>query len=215
MWSRPIASFGLLPIPRIAVRHTLVFLFLLLLAGPAVAQTGEPAPTHAELLSNLTAACLEVAVEDTPSFRFLPQGASDLVSSPLVASWTQAGKTVYREPSDAAVSLLVVTTDQAAVDLQRLGRSRVRRTVTIDVTWWMSSFEGDVVGTDTCRSSLTDELTRVEAEAMAVNGSSILDPALPPRSRLMRAAQPVVLLGASAVGTYLLFNLRSQRSDNG
>lgn len=190
-------------------------LCLLALATPVFAQSGTPAPTHVDALADLTAECLETAVAETSSFRFMAQGATDLVSSPLVAEWTRTGKTVYREPSEAPAPLLVVTTDRALVDLQRENRHLLNRTVSVDLTWWMSSPEGEVTGTDTCRSSRTDTLTRDEAKSMVVAGSSVLDPAIPARSRLMQAAQPAVLLGATAVGTYLLFNLRSRRSDDG
>lgn len=193
--------------------------FVLILSGfiittPCFAQSGDSA-THADVLAQLTFSCLDQAVDDVEAFRFLPQGATELSASPVVSAWTDAGKTVFREPSEAEAPLLVATTDQASIDLERSGRRMVRRTASIDLTWWLSSVEGDVIGTDTCRSSVSDELSRDAARSMAVSGSSVLDPKLPPKSRLLHAAEPVVLLGATAVGTYLLFNLRSRRSDDG
>lgn len=197
------------------VRRLLIILSLLVLPAPAFAQTGESAPPHADVLADLTSECLEPAITAPSSFRFLAQGATDLVASSLVAAWTREGKTVFIQPPDTPVALLVATTDQAVVDLKRDGRRMLTRTVSVDLTWWLSSPEGDVIGTDTCRSSSRDSLTRSQAESMAVDGSSVLDPSLPPRSRLVHAAQPVVLLAGTAVGTYLLFNLRSRRSDDG
>lgn len=91
----------------------------------------------------------------------------------------------------------------------------VRRDVSVDLTWWLSSVEGNVVGTATCRERSDDVLSRDEARGFAVEGSPVLDPDLPRRSRILGAVEPVVLLGATAVGTYLLFNLRSRRSDDG
>ena len=200
---------------ELLVRRLFVILSLLVVSTPAFAQSGESEASHVDVLAALTADCLEPIIAGSTSFRFLAQGATDLVASPLVGSWTRAGKSVFLQPSEVSAPLLVVTTDQAMVDLQRDGRRKLKRTVSIDLTWWLSSPEGDVTGTNTCRSSTSDSLTRDQAKWMAVDGSSVLDPTIPPRSRLLQAAQPVVLLGATAVGTYLLFNLRSRRSDNG
>ena len=200
---------------ELLVRRLLITLSLLVISTPAFAQSGDSGVSHADVLAVLTADCLEPVIAESSSFRFLAQGATDLVASPLVGSWARAGKNVFLQPSEAPAPLLVVTTDKAEVDLQRDGRRKLKRTVSIDLTWWLSSIDGDVTGTDTCRSSKSDSLTRDQAERMAVDGSPILDPTIPPRSRLMHAAQPVVLLGATAVGTYLLFNLRSRRSDDG
>ena len=205
-----------MPFP-VFLRITLFLVSLLVYtSNPASAQT---APSHTERLAELTMSCLETAVDGASSFRFLPQGQTPLVASPLVAAWTSNGKTVFLEPSDAEAAarapLLVVTTDQSTVMLSRSGRNDVRRDVSVDLTWWLSSAAGDVVGTDTCREDRDDVLSREDAHEFAVEGSPVLDPDIPRRSRLLGAVEPVVLLGATAVGTYLLFNLRSRRSDDG
>lgn len=191
---------------------------ILLLCTTQSAQA-QSSPSHEAMLTRVTAACLEQAVAEQRSFRFLSQGVTDRVASPLVAGWTENGRAVYLEPSDASAPLLVVTTDQSGVSLHRVDGNTVRREARVDLTWWLSSMEGDVLSTDTCRDVVADELSRTEAAALAVEGDPVFNPDLPPKSRLWngvrRAAEPVVLLGATAVGTYLLFNLRSRRSDNG
>jgi len=192
---------------------------LFLVLSTVLSSQAQVPPSHEALLADVTAGCLERAVQDRGAFRFLPQGATDRVASPLVASWTDGGKTVYLEPSDASAPLLVVTTDQSDITLSRIDGNTVRREARIDLTWWLSSNEGDVLATDTCRDARSDELSRADATALAVEGSPVFNPDLPPKSRMWngvrKVAEPVVLLGATAVGTYLLFNLRSRRSDNG
>lgn len=183
------------------------------------AQSSLQPPSHESLLASVTERCLEEAVSDHRAFRFLAQGATDHVASPLVAAWTEEDLTVYLEPSEAPVPLLVVTTDRSAVTLHRANRRTVRREVVVDLTWWLSSAGGNVLDTRTCREAANDRLSRKQAKTLAVEGSPIFDPDLPARSRVWagieRTMEPVILLGATAIGTYLLFNLRSRRSDTG
>lgn len=200
------------PPNRMTVQRVVLVILLLLCIAPS---TRAQQASHSLRLAEVTAGCLEAAIETQDAFRFLAQGQSELVASPLVSTWTREGKSVYLEPSDVEAPLLVVTTDRSDVTLLREGRSAVRRIVSVDLTWWLSSVEGDVLATDTCREAIEDRLTRADARALAVDGSPVLDPALPRKSRILGAAEPIVLLGATAVGTYLLFNLRSRRSDDG
>ena len=192
---------------------------LALCTAPRVQAQTVPSRSHASLLASVTEGCLEKAVGGQTAFRFLAQGATEPIASVLVAAWTSAGKTVYLQPSEAAVPLLVVTTERSAITLGRTDGGMLTRRAAVDLTWWLSSAGGDVLATHTCRDQLSDHLSRAEAKRLAVPGSQLFDPDLPPRSRLLHTArrimEPAVLLGATAVGTYLLFNLRSRRSDTG
>lgn len=204
------------------MRTSLILASLILFsAAPAKAQTSGPA-SHAETLADLGYGCLVEAVAMHQDFRFQAQGmlagngsgGSDLMSSPLAARWTRDGKTVYRMPSDQDSPLLVMTIDRADVDLSRNGRRQVNRTVSLDLTWWLSAGDGALIDTQSCSESREDVLTREEARSLADLRSPVTNPDLPPRSRVKQALEPVVLIGATAVGTYLLFNLRSRRADN-
>ncbi|MDA0378512.1 MAG: hypothetical protein O2899_03380 [Bacteroidetes bacterium] len=197
---------------RLAPTFILVFLSVL----PARAQDA-----HADRLAGLAATCLVEVVSPLDAFRFQPQGVlagasgTDLISSPLAATWTRAGHRVHRNPDGAELPLLVLTMDRAAVSYRRSGRRNVVRESALALTWWLSGADGAVQGTDACHLSEEDILTRDAARSLADRRSTITDPALPPRSRLRQAIEPAVLLGATAVGTYLLFHLRSRRADNG
>ncbi len=198
---------------------SLLLFGLLVIAQHSHAQSSMQPPSHEALLAGVTERCLEQAVSGHTAFRFRAQGATDRVASPLVARWTAQERTVYLEPSEAPVPLLVVTTDRSDVTLYRADRNAVRREVMVDLTWWLSSAGGDVLDTQTCRDAVSDRISRSQARALAVEGSPIFDPGLPARSRVWagieRTMEPVILLGATAIGTYLLFNLRSRRSDTG
>ena len=202
------------------MRTCLLLICLVLFSAlQAKAQASGP-ESHAETLAELGYACLAEAVSAQDAFRFQAQGmlagnGIDLLSSPLAARWTRDGKTVYRMPSEQDAPLLVVTIDRADIDMARNGRRHIDRTVALDLTWWLSAEDGALIDTQSCSKSRDDGLTREQARSLADPRSPVTNPDLPPRSRFKQALEPVVLIGATAVGTYLLFNLRSRRADNG
>ena len=203
------------------MRPLLILLLLLpVLASPASGQSASD-PGHVETLARLGASCLAEIVSQQDQFRLQTQGTlsgtsgTDMLSSPWAAAWTSEGKTVFMQPSDAVAPLLVITVDRAELMLKRSGRKHVERHDSMNLTWWLSDTDGQLLGTDSCQQAGTDRLTRSAARAMADPRSPVTNPDLPPRSRIWNAAEPAVLIGATAVGTYLLFNLRSRRADNG
>lgn len=195
------------------------FLLLLIAFLPVLPARGQT--THVDVLAGMATSCTADAVSPLEAFRFRAQGTlagasgTDLLSSPLAASWQSAGKRVFRDPDGAELPFLVITVDRAALTYRRDGRRSVVRDAELALTWWLSRPDGSLERTDTCMRSASDTLTRSDAEDLADGRSSVTDPALPPRSRIWQAVEPAVLIGATAVGTYLLFHLRSRRADNG
>jgi hypothetical protein len=214
--SRPRGSHLAGPTLPVFVRSTFLFLVALLTVLPARGQRA-----HADVLAELAASCVTEVVTPIEAWRFRTQGmlagasGTDVLSSPLAAAWSRAGKRVYRDPDGAELPFLVVTVDRAAISYRRAGRRNVIRESELALTWWLSGPNGALVGTDACQQAASDTLSREAAHGLADPRSSVTDPALPPRSRLWQAVEPAVLIGATAVGTYLLFHLRSRRADNG
>lgn len=194
-------------------------LFLLIAILPVLPARGQT--THVDVLAGMAASCTADVVSPLEGFRFRSQGmlagasGTDLMSSPLAAEWSAAGKRVFRDPDGSDLPFLVITVDRAALTYRRDGRKSVVRDADLALTWWLSRPDGSLAGTDTCTRSESDTLSRSDAESLADPRSSVTDPALPPRSRIWQAVEPAVLIGATAVGTYLLFHLRSRRADNG
>lgn len=196
-----------------------IFSLLLIALLPVLPVRGQT--THADMLAGLAASCVTDVISPLEALRFRTQGAlagssaTDLLSSPLAAGWRAAGKQVYRDPDGADLPLLVITVDRAAISYRRAGRKNVSRDGEVALTWWLSGADGALQGTDTCRQTATDTLSREDARSLNDPRSPITAPELPARSRIWQAVEPAVMIGATAVGTYLLFHLRSRRADNG
>ena len=210
--------------------RTFLLIGLCFLLQPAYSQaqglgTQEPktsVPSHETVLAQLASTCLAPAVEGVTDFRFIAQGRAPFLASALSRMWIDENKNVHlsESPPQSAESdvsslpLLAWTIDRATIHLERAGRKSVERTSDIALTWWLSESTGRLLNTKTCSLSSSDEMTRREAEALADVRFSETNPDLPPAARWRRIVEPVVLTGATAVGTYLLFNLRSRRADN-
>ncbi len=89
----------------------------------------------------------------------------------------------------------------------------LERRIRIGLRYSLMQPGGGIVASDSCletRSSLHD---RRLARSLADPRWSITNPDIPPTGRWLRYLQPTVLVAAAAVGTYLFFNLRSDRTD--
>ena len=179
-------------------------------------------PSHEAVLAQLAGTCLAPAILPLNDFRFLAQGRATFLASSLTRRGIEEGKNVHLDGSktqnDEADSLslpvLAWTVDRAAIDLKRAGRKSVERSSAVALTWWLSDPSGRLLDTQSCSKNSTDVLERRVAKALADERYPETNPDLPLASRWRQIVEPVVLTGATAIGTYLLFNLRSRRADN-
>lgn len=172
--------------------------------------------SHVSFISGLVKECLDAAVDGRSSFKIRAQGQATYSLAEVVKSWREAGKSIFLE--DANIDdqdLLVFTVDAAELSYDRQGKNQLGRTAKISLTHWLSDSEGRVIGNDTCAKTASDTLSRKTAKAMGDNRYPETDPSMPHASRWRQVAEPLVLIGASAVGTYLFFNLRSRRANSG
>ena len=168
----------------------------------------------------MAAQCLAGAVDESSSFRVQADGQATFLSTELVHRWSATGKKVYRVPSPdsntaANLPLLSYTVDKAELSYQRLSRKSLQRFVILGITYWFTATDGQVLKTDSCLTQEDDELSRTDARRFADLRFPETSPPLPAASHWRKVVEPIVLVGASAVGTYLLFNLRSRRAGSG
>jgi len=147
-------------------------------------------------------------------------GQATFLSTELVDRWSATGKRVYRLPSPdsdttASLPLLSYTVDKAELSYQRLSRKSLQRIVILGITYWLTASDGQVLKTDSCLTQEDDELSRADATRFEDRRFPETSPPLPAASRWRKVVEPIVLVGASAVGTYLFFNLRSRRAGSG
>jgi len=204
-------------------RIACIFLLCLFCVAPGTAQEASAAQeafpekdTHADFLSELVQECLDEVAADHSSLRIKSQGKAAFAVGHVVRNWTAAGKSIYLDDAPGPENnLLVFTVDTAEITFERINKNLLSRSAEIALTYWLSDPQGRVLQNDSCQKTADDELSRKDARALADTRYPETDPSLPSASRWRRLAEPVVLIGATAVGTYLFFNLRSRRADSG
>ncbi len=168
----------------------------------------------------MAAQCLLEAVDESSSFRLQADGQAIFLSTELVDRWSAMGKKVYRLSSPETnaptnLHLLSYTVDKADLSYRRLSRKSLQRNAVLGITYWLTATDGQVLKTDSCLTQEDDELSRTDAERFADRRFPETSPSMPAASRWRKVVEPIVLVGASAVGTYLFFNLRSRRAGSG
>lgn len=176
---------------------------------PASAQ-----PSHADMLSEMAERCLGPVVDPTDSVRVDFDGTPAFMETHLLRTWIDEGRTVLTGDGSATATRLNVILNDAGVELVRASRGMLERTALLAITYRLTAASGAVLAADTCRSSDQDLIDADVAGSLADDSFAGTSPDIPTTSRLRRIVEPVVVIGAAAIGTYLFFNLRSRRSDN-
>ena len=189
--------------------------------------------SHADMLGGMAVRCLTPVVASADSFRVTFEGAAAFIETELLRTWIDEGRTVLtgtapegRDPAkqapeddarDAPTSderHLRVAIDEAEVHLERAGGGMLERTAHVAVTYRFQAPTGRLLAADTCRATDRNTFDADLAASLADDRYAGTNPDIPDTSRLRRIVEPVVVIGAAAVGTWLFFNLRSRRSDN-
>ncbi len=225
-----------------AVQHTLgrtgCFL-LLMIAGVAPTFSQD---THRNVMVDIALECLQSAWPEPSTIQLAGSENAGIVTPGIERGLIAAGYTISSVDSEASSAeqhssadqnpganqvrtsgpiRLVYDVELAKVALERKGRNQLTRRVSLGLHFQVLGPAIDqqtpriVINAGTCTDTKTDVIERTLAPDLAFDGFSATSPIIPPASRFRRFIQPVVLVAASAVGTYLFFNLRSRRADGG
>ncbi len=194
----------------------LIFILMLLLSSisrPLFAQD-----THVERLQLAGIECLGAVPAIFDQFRLEPSERAPYLRAALVNYWTEREKIIYLKDSTAVESNLPTmqyNVDRIGIDLGKSRSGRVRRTAFLGVQYMLTGPDSQVLADSRCDTSVSDTLT-VEA-ARLFQDSRFLETDVQPSQKnwFKRYLQPAVVIGAAAVGTFLLFNLRSTQSGGG
>jgi len=182
-------------------------------------QTVQAQDTHRNIMADITLQCF--ASEVTPFSKDLPlqlvgSGHAQIVSGEVEAQLLERGFTLINSAESLRLDYEV---ELANVVLKRNGRNRLDRTVSLGLTFKLFEQAVDtsnkLIDSGTCSSERTDTIQRDAISALSYEGFPETSPAVPAKGGWKRFIKPAVLIGATAVGTYLFFNLRSRRSDSG
>lgn len=156
--------------------------------------------------------CLSPVLKtDGAAFRLAWGGGYPFLETRLAARLLDAGV----ELGGGDIPVLRVDLERADVAFRRMGGRMLERTVRAGTGYTVTLPDGTVGAADVCEGSLVDRMDRATAESLSDPQSGLTQPALPRTGVWSRFVEPVVLVGATAIGTWLFFNLRSKRADGG
>ena len=206
----------LTPFSSGAITHAL----LVIVAFLAVPQPVYSQTSNVSVYQELAVGCFGNVPDDLPAFKVAPPSRMPFIRSALVTHWTQQGSrvfladSVYSEMPDP-LAQLTYGVETAQVRYARLKKKRMARTVELVMPATLHSASGEVLYDNTCRQEKTDtlaiaDLNRIQSSTYPETTAS------PPKAGWSRRIlEPVVLTGATVVGVYLFFTLRSTGSDDG
>ena len=188
---------------------------ILLLSGSAVsgimAQDASDAESHLQVAARILVECAQSVLTEQEPFRFDTESVPEPLSIEIMR--ILAEENGHRLENLPASSSLQLEIDRMGIEWQSVGRKQLRRHVTASSTAIFTSSDGAVTS-NSCANTRSALVSREAAETLSDPDIAALQPAIPLKKGLRRVLEPIVLIGASAVGTYLLFNLRSRRTDS-
>jgi len=204
-----------MPDRPVAWRDLIIILTLVLSSGcsPLLAQE-----THVERLQRAGVECLGTIPGIFDQLHLEPSERAPYVRSALVNYWTEEEKTIFLgEQTSGQMNLptLQYTVDGAGIEFGKVKSGRVSRTAFLGIQYLLMSPDSQVLADSRCDVSVSDTLSVEMARVFRDARYPETDIQPSERNWFKRVLQPAVVIGAAAVGTFLLFNLRSTQSDGG
>lgn len=192
-----------------------VILTLLLSSGshPLFAQE-----SHVERLQRAGVECLGAVPSTLDQLHLNPSERAPYVRTALVRHWMESGKVIFSKesaPGSTGLPALQYTVDRIGIDLGKIQSGRVPRIAFLGIRYVLTGPDSEVLADSRCDSSVSDTLSVELARLFQDDRFPETDVQPAERNWFKRYLQPAVVIGAAAVGTFLLFNLRSNQSDGG
>ena len=184
--------------------------------------------THRNVMADIALSCFESALPTPSVLQLEGSGMAAIVTPSIENGLLSRG---FRLSEDDSALRLTYNVELAKVDLSRKGRKQLTRRVSLGLSYKIlggskgahmdesvptDSLAGEsLVDAGTCSDTRTDVIDREIAPELGYEGFPATNPSIPPKGGILRFIQPLVLVAATVVGTYLFFNLRSRRADGG
>ena len=201
------------------VRGLGTLLAILLCCRSAIAQ-GIPTHTNLQAYQSMAVDCLAPVVIGYPAVVVVPSREMPYLSGPLLQHLRDLDKTVLLADSVAHDTLLTYHTlafqvQGANVQYHRANRRRLGRELKLDLGFVLLAPSREVLRFDNCSSTFEDfihrrELSKRESTSYPETVGIVPDARWP-----RRFVEPVVLIAATALTTFLFFNLRSESPSSG
>lgn len=195
----------------------LIALMVWLTAGDVRAQ--EPSfvtQTHAEQLQTLALACLGPVPLGLNEIQIDSDGKHRYIESVLINYWMEEGMTVFDgsgSKETGAIPGLRFSVDTSTIILEKTSSGDFRRTANIGIEYVLTGPNAQVLADSRCDTAQSDTISSEQANAFRDSRFPETDIESSSRSWFRSFLEPAVTIGAAAVGTYLFFNLRSERAD--
>lgn len=172
--------------------------------------------THRKVMADIALECVLAEIPGPTEIQLTGTGLAAIVAPDLESALISRGFTLLKPDAPNARSQVAYDVEFADVALTRKGKNQLERVVSLGLSLTLSGSADDrISGSKTCRDSRSDIVGREEVASLGDPGYPETNPIIPAKGGWKRFIEPAVLLAASAVGTYLLFNLRSRRADSG
>lgn len=166
--------------------------------------------TNREIFEELARECLTETTDTLHAFRLAAPDTMPYVRAALASEWNAGGKRVYVDGLPAeTLPVLRYVVRHASVAYDRRGAGAVERDVRLTLHATLTRADGSVLDDHLCTLRRTQSL-------QGIHLSDLEDPLYPetrgdpPRGGwIRRYLEPVVTVGAIAVGIFLFFSLRS------
>ena len=171
--------------------------------------------SHVEQLQDIASACLATSPGKFMVFGLNSDAAAPYIRQSLFDRWKAEERKIYAADSLASIPILTFRVLEKKVELYRAGKNRVGRTARLSLSIQLTGPDGELLSDHLCADIRTDTLSTESARSMVDPRFPETNVSPPVGGWFRRYLQPAVIIGASAIGTYLFFNLRSRRTDSG
>ncbi|MDZ4700142.1 MAG: hypothetical protein SH809_10590 [Rhodothermales bacterium] len=172
-------------------------------------------PSHLEAYQTMAVRCLSPLADSLQAYRILPLERMPFLVPALAAAGARAQHSVFLADSVAPnIPGIRIDVRQAGVTLTRTRRRTVNRRVTLALDATLLAPDGRVIDTRTCNDAFEDRFPRSIAASLTTNDYAETRASTPEARWLRRILEPTLAVGATVLGAYLFFTLRSERAED-
>lgn len=175
-------------------------------------------PVHLERLQAAGIECVADVLIGVDSFELDADERAPYLRPALVSHWMNEGHTVYTIDSsnvDLKLPRFRYRIDKVSIHMRRLGSGLVERTASVAMWYIFTGPDAQILADSLCSQELVDTVDSSLAGRLTDPRYEETNVEFEDKGWLHRVLEPTVIVVAAVIGTYLFFNLRSKRSDNG
>jgi hypothetical protein len=200
------------------MRHRLVILLVSTITLPATSGSAVAQETHTEVLQRMAVGCVGSVPARLDSFVVEPGEKAPYIRSSVSNYWIEQGKTIFANDTDSppdGLPVMAYTVDRAEISFGKSRSGLIPRRVVLGVRYILKGPQAQILADSRCDDTRSDTLTTEMARLFKDDRYAETN-VLPSTTRWYRKVlEPAIVIGVAAVGTYLFFNLRSERASDG